>query len=473
MQYYRRSPQQGFNFNGGLIIDSFAGGGGASMGTENAFGFPVDIAVNHDEQAIRMHKVNHPTTNHYCESVWSVDPLEVTKGQRVRHFHASPDCRHHSVASGGKPKSKRVRGLAWMVLKWAGLVRPDVITLENVPEFLDWGPLTRSGRPCKRRKGMTFDKFERQLRDLGYAVEWETLTACDYGVPTSRKRLFMVARCDGLPIVWPKPTHGPGLLPYKTAADIIDWSIPCPSIFERKKPYAEKTLARIAKGIQKFVIEANEPFIVPRYGERKGQSPRTHSIYEPLPTIVPTGNHGNLVVPFLAKHFGGVTGVPFETPVPTITTKACQTQIVASSMVKLRGTSKHGAPVTEPVHTITAGGIHHYEVRSFLTKYNGKSIGQTVNDPLHTITTKDPFGVVTIKGDQYQIVDIGMRALTPRELYRAQGFPDDYVIDVDCEGEKISLTEQRAKCGNSVCPPVMEALVRANFPEINQAQRAA
>ncbi|MEM1113236.1 MAG: DNA cytosine methyltransferase [Pseudomonadota bacterium] len=500
-QPYRKSAQLAWNFDE-LVVDNFAGGGGASTGIEQGLGRPVDIAINHDPLAISMHTVNHPRTKHYLDNVWQVDPREVTQGQPVGLAWFSPDCTHHSKARGGKPVSPRVRGLAWIVLKWAGLVRPRVIMLENVEEFEDWGPLTRTRRPCKKRKGMIFEKFIGQLRDLGYQVEWQQLRACDYGAPTIRKRLFLIARCDGQPIVWPEATHGEGLKPYRTAAEIIDWSIPCPSIFERKRPLAEKTMARIAKGMQKFVIEAKQPFILnlthggrlepideplrtvtaANRGEKalvmpyliehaNGSHQRVFRADEPLRTQVASvkGGHFALVAAFLAKHYGGMTGVPVETPFPTITTAGSQNQLVTSHLVKLRNNCV-GQGIRQPVDTITTGG-HFGEVRAFLLKYYGPNIGLPVTEPLHTITSKHRFGLVTVHGEEYQIVDIGMRMLKPHELFAAQGFPGDYIIGRDAQGNKITTTAQVAKCGNSVAPPVVAAIVRANLG--NESRRRA
>jgi len=308
-----------------LIVDNFAGGGGASTGIEMALGRPVNIAINHDPEALGLHAVNHPMTRHYCENVFAVDPVQLCGGRRVALAWFSPDCTHHSKAKGGKPRRKEIRGLAWIVTRWARTVRPRVIVVENVQEFQDWGPLTPDGQPCKDRKGQTFNFWVEKLKRYGYQVEWRELRACDYGAPTIRKRLFLVARCDGRRVVWPEPTHGPGLKSYRTAAACIDWSLPCPSIFERKRPLAENTMRRIAKGIGKFVIDCPEPFIVPAgYGERQGQSPRTHSLDHPMPTIVGKQKHV-LVAAFLAKHFGGVTGVQADKPLPTITARGTQT----------------------------------------------------------------------------------------------------------------------------------------------------
>lgn len=468
---YRYAPQLGWNFDE-LVVDNFAGGGGASTGIEMALCRPVDIAINHDPLAISMHTVNHPATTHYLDNVWQVDPRKVTQGQPVSLAWFSPDCTHHSKARGGKPVSPRVRGLAWVVLKWAALVRPRVIMLENVEEFEQWGQLTRSRRPCPKRKGMIFDKFISQLRDLGYAVEWRQLRACDYGAPTIRKRLFLIARLDGQPVVWPEPTHGPGRKkPWRTAAEIIDWSIPCPSIFTRKKPLAEKTLTRIAKGIQRFVVENPEPYIVgnaaPFLTEHaNGSSQRVFDAEEPLRTQMAgvKGGHFALVSAFLAKHYGGVVGVPVETPLPTVTTRGTQNQIVTAHIQRNFGNSV-GSGMADPVGATTAGGGGKTAmVQAFLLKYYGTNIGHGLEEPLQTITSKHRFGLVTVHGEEYQIVDIGMRMLKPHELFAAQGFPADYVIDRDAQGKAITATAQIAKCGNSVPPPVVAAIVRANLP---------
>lgn len=524
-----------------IVVDNFAGGGGASTGISLAIGRSVDVAINHDPAAIAMHKVNHPDTEHYCESVWDINPLIVTGGRPVALCWFSPDCKHFSKAKGGKPVEKKIRGLAWIVLKWAAKVKPRVIMLENVEEFQTWGPV-RKGKPVKKLSGTTFLKWKSQLKALGYKIEHREMRACDYGAPTIRKRFFLIARCDGRPIVWPKPTHGDPktlavisgkLKPWRTAAEIIDWSIPCPSIFDRKRPLAENTMRRIARGIKKFVIDNPEPFIInykfdnepesirrplstitsinnhylfaptliQYHGEQSGTevrgqqlkkplmvvdaSPRYalvetalisrqfgnsigHEIVEPLGTVTAGGEgKSQLVTAFLAKHYGGNytgPGADIDGPVPTVTT-VDHNALVTSHLVKMKGTNI-GQPVTEPIQTITAGGLHFGEVRAFLMKYYGTGGGQNIDEPMHTITTKDRFGLVTIHGQDYQIVDIGMRMLEPRELFNAQGFPDDYIIDIDCDGKKYPKSAQVARCGNAVPPEFAEALVRDNLPEL-------
>ena len=628
--------------NGKLIVDNFAGGGGASTGIEMATGISVDIAINHDPEAIKMHRMNHPGTKHYCESVWDVDPVQACKGHMVALAWFSPDCKHFSKAKGGKPKDKNIRGLAWVALRWAGLVRPDVIMLENVEEFKTWGPLNRRHRPIKSKQGQTYRKFISQLEKLGYEVQTKELVAADYGAPTMRKRFFLIARCDGKPIVWAKPTHAPadsvevkaGLLkPYVGAYTQLDFSLPCPSIFDTSeeikekygiravRPLAEKTMNRIARGIQKFVIDNNEPFIVPiGYGENKGQKPRLHDIKEPLPTIVSSGKHylcepylvqckfdneaqsiekpigtlttvGShlLVAPIIDKAYGGnyqgsgskvdepldtITTVdhnrltevklqmvedgagfqinrnrypsycnpeemdklPFadpeiereiqeqlrvaymrtnttnhpggdcKDPIHTITTGNQQCLIsptliqyhsettkdevrgqkITEPIMTVDGSNRYGLvtsflskfyksgigqDVREPLHTVTTSAGHFGEVRAFLIKYYGQGVGQDVKEPLDTIPTHDRFGLVTIHGVDYQIVDIGLRMLEPKELYGCQGFPDDYIIDRDYEGKEYPRTEQVRRCGNAVCPPIPAALVRANLPELCVAER--
>lgn len=496
-----------------VVVDLFAGGGGASTGIELALGRHVDVAVNHDPEAVSLHQANHPQTRHFVSDVFEVDPAAVTEGRPVGLLWASPDCTYHSKARGGKPhrdrnRARRRRGLAGVVVRWAASVRPRVIALENVEEFQHWGPLLEDGTPCPDRRGMSFRRWVAQLRNLGYAVEWRELRACDYGAPTIRKRLFVIARCDGQPIVWPAPTHGPGRAPYRTAADCIDWSLPCPSIFDRERPLAEATLRRIARGVQRYVIEAAKPFIVrigqtghgdagkvrsadeplstvtskaehclavptlvqTGYGERAGQAPRVPGLDKPLGTVVGGQKHA-LVAAFLAKHYGGVVGTDLRQPAGTVTT-VDHHALVAASMVKLRGTSS-AVPASDPLHTISAGGEHHAAVAAFLTAYYGSDQDTPVDDPLHTVTTKPRFALVMVEGVPHTIADIGMRMLQPRELYRAQGFPESYLIDRGADGRPLSKAAQVRMCGNSVSPPVATAIVRANYAEAQAAARRA
>ncbi|MGL5389151.1 MAG: DNA cytosine methyltransferase [Serratia sp. (in: enterobacteria)] len=612
-----------------LIVDNFAGGGGASTGIEMATGRSVDIAINHDENAIAMHETNHPETLHYCESVFDIDPVAATAGQPVGLAWFSPDCRHFSKAKGSAPVKKEIRGLAWIVIRWILKARPRVIPLENVEEFKTWGPLVTdesgSDYPCPDRVGETFagfvamlttgiaadhpalaeccdilgieegsDDHHRLIAGLGYVVDYRELRACDYGAPTIRKRFFMLMRCDGQPIVWPEPTHGDPkslevqsgkLKPWRTAAECIDWSIPCPSIFERKRPLAENTLRRIARGIHRFVIDNPTPFIVkcnhtstktvyncfrgqpldeplqtitksPGYAlvsphitkfrtgatgqecdeplstitagssERPGgnghalgmveakltpiiarigqtgfggdrlayeaDKPLTtvttkaehlvvapviarqfgnsvgHAVDEPNGTITAGGGgKSQLVSAFLAKHFGGNytgPGADLAEPAHTVTT-VDHHALVTSNLIKMRGTNI-GQEVTAPLQTVTAGGNHFGEVRAFLLKYYGTNIGHAADEPLQTVTTKHRFGLVTVEGVDYQIIDIGMRMLQPHELYAAQGFPAWYIIDQDYKGKKYAKDKQVARCGNAVPPPFAEAIVRANLPEL-------
>lgn len=551
--------------NGELIVDNFAGGGGASTGMEMATGYSVDIAINHDPEAIRMHKANHPNTKHYCEDVWQVDPVKACNGHPVGLAWFSPDCKHFSKAKGGKPKDKFIRGLAWVACRWAGLVRPRVIMLENVEEFKTWGPLNRGHHPIKPKQGNTFDKFMQQLTDLGYEVQFRELVAADYGAPTMRKRFFLIARCDGKPIVWPEPTHAPadseevkaGLLkPYVGAYTQLDFSLPCPSIFDTSeeikekygiravRPLAPKTMERIARGLKKFVLENPEPFIIQcnHGGER-----RPNDIREPMPTI--TGKHGYgivepymvqigqtgftkdrskdvrdplttivsknehcLIEPKLAPYMGTNTtnhpGGNCKDPIHTITTGNQQClisptliqyhsetaqgevrgQTIKEPIMTVNGSNRYGLvtsflskfyktgigqDVREPLGTVTAnaGGGHFGEVRAFLIKYYGQGTGQNIKEPLDTVTAQDRFGLVTIEGEDYQIVDIGLRMLEPKELYGCQGFPDDYIIDHDYTGKTYPRSEQVRRCGNAVCPPLPAALVKANLPEMCIAKR--
>lgn len=458
-----------------IIVDSFAGGGGASTGIELALGRPVDIAINHDPAAIAMHRANHPDTEHYCESVWDVDPRKVTYGRPVSLFWLSPDCKHFSKAKGGKPVEKSIRGLAWTAVRWAATVRPRVIMLENVEEFKTWGPLTKDGYPDPNKKGRTFNSFIKALEKQGYKVDFRELRACDYGAPTIRKRFFMIARCDGFPIRWPEPTHGDPkseavisgrLKPWRTAAEIIDWSLSCPSIFDRKKTLAENTLKRIARGIQKFVIDNPEPFIL-RVNYSGSSHHYCNSIHEPLNTIT-AKNGWALATPFLAQYHSystdGARGQTLDRPLLTLDTS--NRYALVSAFIDRQFGRSTGNSVNAPLGTITAGGGGKSQlVKAFLTTYYGTSVGSKLTDPLPTVVSKDRFGLVVVNGLDYQITDIGMRMLVPRELFNAQGFPGDYIIDRDYKGNKYPLSAQVARCGNSVSPPIPEAMVRINLPE--------
>ena len=584
--------------HGELIVDNFAGGGGASTGIEMATGYSVDIAINHDPEAIKMHKANHPNTKHYCENVWAVDPVKACNGHPVALAWFSPDCKHFSKAKGGKPKDKFIRGLAWVACRWAGLVQPRVIMLENVEEFKTWGPLGRRHHPIKAKQGETFQKFVQQLTDLGYEVQFRELIAADYGAPTMRKRFFMIARCDGKPIVWPEPTHAPadseevkaGLKkPYVGAYTQLDFSLPCPSIFDTSeeikekygiravRPLAQKTMDRIARGFIKFVLNNPKPFIIQcnHGGERRpndirepmptitgkhgygivepymvqiGQTgfakDRSKDVREPLTTIVSKNEHC-LIEPTLAPYMGTNTtnhpGGNCKDPIHTITTGNQQCLISPTLIQYHSETSKDGVrgqtikdpimtvdssnryglvasllhkyydggykgagetvenplptvaawdhnsvvtanliqmnnhcdgkDIRQPLPTITAGDGHFGEVRAFLIKYYGQGTGQDIEQPLDTVTARDRFGLVTIEGVDYQIVDIGLRMLEPRELYGCQGFPDDYIIDHDYTGKTYPRSEQVRRCGNAVCPPIPAALVRANLSELCVAER--
>ncbi len=572
-----------------IVVDNFAGGGGASTGIEIAMGRSVDVAINHDPAAIAMHRANHPDSKHYTEDIWMVDPVEACEGKPVGLAWFSPDCKHFSKAKGGKPVSKHIRGLSWVILRWAMTVRPRVIMMENVEEIQTWGPLMKrkDGKtiPDPARAGETFQGFISMLTTgisldhpayreacdflkpntqealklalgLGYHVEHRELRACDYGAPTIRKRFFLIARCDGKPITWPKPTHGDpesievnaGLKkPWKPVADVLDFSLPCPSIFATSeeiwdeyriravRPLADATMRRIARGIQKFVIENPRPFIV--QVNHKGDGFRGQEIEEPLDTItakhgtgivepiiapvevrnnqgsggndvreplrtITTGGHHMLVAPsliqyhdeqgggargqevddplmtvdasnryglvstFISKYYGGdnvASGA--DKPLPTVT--AIDHNAVCAVAVTQFNNHCDGQPVDKPLNTMTAQTNHFGEVCAFLVKYYGNGDNAVPCDkPAPTVTAKDRMGLVTVKGQDYQIVDIGLRMLTPRELFNAQGFPKDYIIDVDADGKPYPKSEQVARCGNAVCPPIPTALVRANLPEL-------
>ncbi|WP_227397343.1 DNA cytosine methyltransferase, partial [Jeotgalibacillus aurantiacus] len=426
--------------------------------------------------AIAMHKANHPHTEHYCESVWDVDPVEVVKGRKVGLCWLSPDCKHFSKAKGGKPVDKTIRGLAWVALRWAATVKPRVIILENVEEFKTWGPL-KDGKPDPDRKGYTFKSFVKQFRKHGYEIAWKELRACDFGAPTTRKRLFLIARCDGQPITWPDATHGDpqdlnvqlGLKkPYRTAAEVIDWSLECPSIFDRKKPLAENTMRRIARGFQRFVAENPNPFIV-RIGQTGfGGDRLQYEINRPLTTITTKAEH-LLVTPYLTTYYtetleNEVRGQIVDKPIATIPT-ANRFGLVTAFLTKYYGQGI-GQELVSPIHTIPTKDRFSL-VTAFLMKYYGQGTGHILDEPLHTITSGgNKFGLVTVAGINYQITDIGMRMLQPHELFLAQGFPKEFIIDKDYKGRKYPKSAQVARCGNSVPPPFAEALVRANLPEM-------
>ena len=426
-----------------MIVDSFAGGGGASEGIEWALGRPVDVAINHDPEAIEMHRRNHPGTKHYTQDIWAVDPVEVCRGRRVGALWSSPSCTHFSRAKGSaNPLSAEIRDLAWVICDWAEKVRPRVIFCENVSEWLTWGPLLENGRPDKSRAGEHWRAWVAKLLALGYVVEWRELLAADYGAATRRKRLYVIARCDGQPIVWPEPTHRKSdHIQFHTC---VDWSLPMRSIFGRKHSLKPATEQRIAIGIKRFVIDAPTPFIV-RHGhysnktgaglvEGKGAGLfRGQPLDQPLATICAT-NDKHLVLPMLSKHYGGVIGHGVDRPIGTVTAVDHHSLTVAST-----------------------AGDHADEVAAFLLRYNRTGVGADLRSPLPTITTKPRFGLVCVEGRDERIRDILMRMLAMRELYRAQGFRDTYQID------GFTQKTQNRLVGNSVCPHVARAIVAANL----------
>ena len=624
--------QYGLGFNqqdDEIVVDFFCGGGGAGTGLEMGLGRAVTVAKNHSPAAISMHTINHPHAKHFTTDVFEGDPDTECGGRAVGWFHMSPDCTHHSQAAGGQPRKREIRNLSWIGLKWAGMKQPRVISLENVKQILQWGPLVAkrcksTGRviklggviaepdevvpvgeqflvPDPKRRGQTWAVFVAELQRLGYVVEWRVIKACDFGAPTSRERLFMIARCDGQPIVWPEPTHAKnptkGQQKWRTAAECIDWTIPSKSIFGRKKDLAPATLRRVAKGMRKYVLDAANPFIVPianwsgesvqsadeplrtvtsypkggafsiisptlvqtGYGERAGQAPRVpgldqplgtvvagrvkHAIAaahlvkfrfadegkalgEPLPTITSGGNYKRpagaahamgISTVFMAQMNGGfntTAAKSIEDPMTTVTNTGSQQQLVTANLVHLRGNCD-ARDLNDPLHTISAGGTHHGLMTAFLERQFGASVGQGLNEPAPTITaggggksslvelklspeveagalrvaaflisyygtenvsdanepaptitTRDRLALVTvtIKGTPYVIVDICLRMLQPAELYKAQGFPGDYIISHGADGKPFTKTQQVHMCGNSVSPPPMAALARANDP---------
>lgn len=538
-----------------IIVDNFAGGGGASTGIELACGRPVTIAINHDPDAILLHKTNHPYTEHLQASVWDVDPEEVCRGRKVGLAWFSPDCKHFSKAKGAALVDRNIRGLAWIVLRWAGTVRPDVILLENVEEFVTWGPV-RKGKPVKSKAGQTFQQWKRQLKNLGYAVEHRVLVAADYGAPTTRKRFVLIARCDEKPIVWPERTLAPRsspevkagkLKPWRSAAEIIDWNIPGYSIFQTKeeikqkygvtvvRPLAENTLRRVIRGVDKFTLKSGEPFIVQQKFQNAAQD-----IEKPLTTVTAVGAHElcePLLAPYLAEcnHAGGGHIADMRGPCKTITARHTS-GIVAPTLIQYHTEQTEGvrangleAPVntvdasnryglvsanlveyytagrpldvSAPMHTVTS---HDREalVTANIAEFKGQDVGQDCRKPLRTITASvGEFAVVRVTLSQtggmgfwpqvrellnrfcgynladneclvlmiggvgYYIADITLRMLTPRELYNAMGFPPDYQIERDYLGNAYPKSKQVARCGNAVCPPMAEAVVRANLPE--------
>lgn len=646
-----------------MIVDNFAGGGGTSTGIEMATGRPVDIAINHNESAILMHQRNHPYTRHYQDDVWILDPVKLTEGRPVHIAWFSPDCKHFPRASGKALKDRNIRGLAWVVVKWAGLVHPDIIMLENVPEFVTWGPV-RKGKPVKKKAGETFARWKQQLEDLGYKIEYRELCAADYGAPTIRTRFVLIARRDGKPIVWPKPTHGKRdsdavkageIKPWRAAAEILDFTLPTYSIFESKEEIKEKygvnvqrplknnTMKRIAKGTDKFVIRNKDPFIVnqkyenkpedinrplstvtsvgsheliqpvvspysvecnhsgdghvrdlhepmgtvtakctagqvdakltpyimsnnennvcrgmddpvptittgPRnylctpaliqyHGEQSDREVRGQDVREPIMTLDASNRYGliaptlteyygngqplnlwdplhtvtardreamtavyvdkyfaggyngcgngadeplttitaeprqSLIAAHISKFYGGVVGSDAKTPLPTVTA-VDHNAVTVSHLAHFKGQDK-GQDLRDPLMTITAQGGHFAEIRTMIVKWDGHTdIGHwpQVREMLNTYTDwclyDDDVLLLWIKDAWYFISDIGLRMLTPRELYNAMGFPPDYIIDRDVYGRKISRADQVARCGNAVCPPMAAAVVKANCPEL-------
>nr|DAX06600.1 MAG TPA: DNA cytosine methyltransferase [Bacteriophage sp.] len=435
-----------------LIIDCFAGGGGASVGIEMALGRHVDIAINHDPEAIRMHEVNHPDTIHLTEDIFKVDLQKYVKRRKVALMWASPDCTSHSKAKGGQPRKKGLRILPWAVYKHAKQILPEVIIMENVEEIQQWGPLDEKGHPIKERQGEDYKKFITAMKSLGYAFDSQELVAANYGAPTTRKRWYAIFRRDGKDIIWPEQTHFKDSEPkWKQCGDFIDWSDLGKSIFDRKKPLAEATQKRIANGIRKYVIENPKPYIVENddavafliqyHGEQKAGESRGQLLSEPIKTI-DTSNRYGLVTAFITKYYK--TGI--------------------------------GQGCDEPLHTITTSPGHFGLVSAFLIKYYGSGGScQTIDRPLDTITTKDRFGLVNVEinvqGEKYAIADIFLRMLKPEELKLMQGFPKDYIINRDIRWKPYPIKEQVARIGNSVVPVMAQKLVEANCPYLRVGER--
>lgn len=504
-----------------IIVDNFAGGGGASTGIELAAGRPVAIAINHDPDAILLHKTNHPYTEHLQASVWDVDPVEVCRGRPVGLAWFSPDCKHFSKAKGAALVDRNIRGLAWIVLRWAALVRPRVIMLENVEEFQTWGPV-RKGKPVKAKSGQTFRKWKQQLSDLGYTIDHRELVAADYGAPTTRKRFVLVARCDGKPIVWPERTHARRdseevksgkLLPWRSAAEIIDWTIPGYSIFESKqaimerygvkvvRPLAENTMRRVIRGVDKFTIRSGKPFLVEcnhggdghtlsveepvntltgkysggvcaasliQYHTEQTEAARATGLEKPINTVDASNRYG-LTCANLVEYYGN--GVPLDISEPMHTVTAHDREaLTAAHIVEFKG-QDIGQAVSKPLRTVTASAGEFAECRAVLVKAGNENLGhwpeirELLNRHCGYRLKEDEVILLMIRGIAWYIADITLRMLTPRELYNAMGFPQDYIIDHDYMGNAYGKTKQVARCGNAVCPPMAEAMVRANLPE--------
>lgn len=483
-----------------IIVDNFAGGGGASTGIELACGRPVSIAINHDPDAILLHKTNHPYTEHLQASVWDVDPVQVVRGRPVGLAWFSPDCKHFSKAKGAALVDRNIRGLAWIVLRWAALVRPRVIMLENVEEFQTWGPV-RKGKPVKAKAGQTFRKWKQQLSDLGYEIEHRELVAADYGAPTTRKRFVLVARCDGNPIVWPKRTHAPRdseevrsgkLLPWRSAAEIIDWSIPGYSIFSTKqelwkrygvktvRPLADNTLRRVIRGVDKFTIRSGNPFIVGcnhggivsgnliQYHTEQTENVRANGVTEPIPTVDASNRYG-LTCANLVEYYTGGRPLNIRDSLHTVTAHDREA-LTAAHIVEFKG-QDIGQAAETPLRTITASSGEFADCRAVLEKVEGESLGrwpqirELLNRYCGYHLAENDVILLVIRGIAYYIADITLRMLVPRELYNGMGFPVDYIIDRDYMGNAYGKTKQVARCGNAVCPPLAEAMVRANLPE--------